>query len=148
MGKIVSLILTGFLLFACSQSNYKITGNIINRISLNQSGYLADILQESNIEAEYILVIAADGTAFFVSEASFSEIKIISEKGEFNSESSSLPPVSNLNNIIEICVYNSDFPVENYLTPFSKRMNNFKLIGENSKNGHHVRKYKLREDSK
>ncbi|MDO9576551.1 MAG: hypothetical protein Q7J16_01570 [Candidatus Cloacimonadales bacterium] len=146
MGKIVVFILTGIFLFSCAQPGIKITGNIDEQITVNQSGNLAEILQKYNIQAEYILVVAADGTAFFVSDNSLTEIEISQKNGKFNSDTASLPPVCNLNNIIEICVYNSDFPLVDHQTPFSERISQFEFLGESSKDGHFVRKYKLNDE--
>jgi hypothetical protein len=144
MAKVIVSLLLGLLLFSCSETSYRITGNIDAQVASDKTGNVESILQEFGIIAEYALIIADDGTAFFISENSFSEIEINSKKGKFNSGSSNLPPVCNLNNIIEICVYNSDFPVENHQTPFSVRMNDFEFLGENSRKGHFVKKYRLK----
>jgi len=145
MAKLISFLLLGLLLFSCSETGYQITGNISEQTVSTQSGKLEEILLEKDIKAEYILFIASDGTAFFISEKSIPEINIIRQKDKYNTETSSLPPVCNLNDITEICISNSDFPLENYQTPFSIRMNDFELLGESSKDGYFVRKYKLKE---
>ncbi|MCF7794496.1 MAG: hypothetical protein K9N09_04275 [Candidatus Cloacimonetes bacterium] len=145
MARIAVLLIVIILLSGCSGSGILITGNIAGRQVLRQTGNLSEILQQKEIPAEYALVIAADGTAFFISERSFSEIKIAKEKGKFNSTSKTLPPVCNLKNIVEICIYYSEYPVIDNKTPFSSRLEDFEFFGQNSKNDHFVRKYRLKE---
>ena len=142
MARLIVFLLIGLFPFSCSQSQITITGNIQENIIITETGNLAEIFESKNISAEYILVIAVDGTAFFISEKSISELEIVKEKGKFQTETTILPPVCNLNNITEICVYVSDFALEEYQTPFSKRISEFELLGENSREGHFVRKYK------
>ena len=147
MAKLIIFLLAGIILISCTQPKIAITGNLENSKTISANGNLAEIFEKAEIEAEYILVIASDGTAFFVSEKSISEIEITREKGNFNSKTSSLPPVCNLNNIVEICVYNSDFTQENQHNPFAERIAEFEFLGESSKAGHFVRKYKLKQEN-
>jgi hypothetical protein len=142
MAKLITFLLLGLLFFSCSQSQITIIGNIQENIIITETGNLAEIFESKNVTTEYILIIAADGTAFFISEKSIGELDLIKEKGIFQTETSTLPPVCNLNNITEICIYNSDFSMTNYETPFSKKLSEFELLGENSRECHFVRKYK------
>jgi len=139
-----SIVLLGLILFICSCSNphIRITGNLAEFSTIDETGNLAEILESNNVTAEYILVVAADGTAFFVSSKSISALQITKKNNEFHTLTTTLPPVCNLNNIKEICVYISDFPREDDHTPFSARIAQFEFLGENSRDGHLVRKYK------
>ena len=144
MARVIYLILAGVFLFGCSQSQIKISGNLDQKTHLNQTGNLAEILSDKDIEAEYLLLIAADGTAVFLSERSLGEIRISKSGKTFNSRSDVLPPVCSLNDLKEICIYFSNYPLTDHQTPFSLRMQDFRFLGESSQSGHYVRKYKLK----
>lgn len=148
MAKITIFVFVVILLVGCAQTGIQITGNIAKQKVLRQTGNLAEVFHQNDISAEYALVIAADGTAFFISEKSFPEIDLIVEDGKINSSSASLPPVCNLNNIKEICLYNSNFPLTHHQTSFSLRISDFEFLGQSARNDHFVRKYKLKENRK
>jgi hypothetical protein len=135
---IMILLLTGF-----GRSGYLLTGNISEVLSVSQEDVLSEILQD----AEYALLVGSDGTAVFLSENSFTKIIINNESGKWNCSTDILPPVCNILNLKEICIFKSFFgkkiTIENEnLHPFAVRMRDFEFLGESQKNGHTVRKYK------
>ncbi len=146
MAKIIIILISLIVLISCSPKKYLISGNIEAPLKSSETGFLDEVLNEQNIRAEYVLLITSDGIAVLLSERSFPLIKIAKEGSRFQTSSSYLPPVSNLNDLIEISIYNSDHPLQNFYTPFSSRMNDFQFLGESSRDGHFVRKYQLKED--
>ncbi len=144
MARLIFIILAVVFFFGCYQSQIEVSGNIERKVFLNQTGNLLEILHSKAIVAEYLLLIATDGTAVFICEKSFSELEIIRKKGKFATQTGSLPPVCNLNEIKEICIYNSSYPLSDHQTPFSLRLQEFQFLGESSQAGHYVRKYKLK----
>ncbi len=136
-------IIAILLLTGCSRSGYLLTGNINDVLSVSQEGILSEILQHT----EYALLIGSDGTAVFLSQKSFPEITIHKENKKWNCSTEILPPVCNIRNLKEICIFKSFFSdkiiVENEnLHPFAVRMRDFEFLGESQKNGHTVRKYR------
>ena len=92
-------------------------------------------------------MIGSDGTAVFLSRNSFPEITINKENRKWNCSTEILPPVCNIYNLKEICIFKSFFSekitVQNEnLHPFAVRMRDFEFLGESQKNGHTVRKYR------
>ena len=141
--KIFYLLFAILLLTGCGRSGYLLTGNINEVLSVSRSGVLSVILED----AEYALLVGSDGIAVFLSENSFPEITIQKENGKWNCSTEILPPVCNIRNLKEICIFKSFFgkkiKVENEnLHPFAVRMKDFKFLGESQKNGHTVRKYR------
>ena len=139
----VYLSITILLLTGCGRSGYLLTGNLTEESYVSLSGILSEILED----AEYALLIGSDGTAVFLSENSFPEITIHKESGKWNCSTEILPPVCNIHNLKEICIFKSFFEnkikVENEnLHPFAVRMRDFEFLGESQKNGHTVRKYR------
>ena len=137
------LLLSLLLLVSCSQKDYLISGNIATNLHVKLTGNLAEILNEAGVNAEYVLLIASDGTAAFLGERAFPHINVVKKGGKYNTESKILPPVTGLYGLTEICVYNSNFRVENYQTPFSLKLKEFEFLGESSMNGYVVRKYSM-----
>jgi len=144
MGKII-IVLALLSLVACSPGGYRLSGNIDSEFQTKQTGNLKEILAYYELEAEYALLIASDGIAVLISEPSFSLIEIYSESKKINTRSDLLPPVSNLNDLNEIVIYNWNYPLTGSHTPFSLRLLEFNFLGESSRNGHSVRKYNLSE---
>ena len=137
------LLITILLLTGCGRSGYLLTGNINEVSSVSQEGILSEIIED----AEYALLVGSDGTAVFLSENSFPEITIHKENRKWNCSTDILPPVCNIHNLKEICIFKSFFgkkiKVENEnLHPFAVRMRDFEFLGESQKNGHTVRKYR------
>jgi hypothetical protein len=141
--KFFYLLIAILFLTGCGRSGYLLTGNITEESVVSQRGILSNILED----AEYALLIGSDGTAVFLSENSFPEITIHKESGKWNCSTDILPPVCNIRNLKEICIFKSFFgkkiQVENEdLHPFAVRMRDFEFLGESQKNGHTVRKYR------
>ena len=137
------LLITILLLTSCGRSGYLLTGNLTEESVVSYSGVLSNILGD----AEYALLIGSDGTAVFLSDNSFPEITINKENRKWNCSTEILPPVCNIRNLKEICIFKSFFgkkiKVENEnLHPFAVRMRDFEFLGESQKNGHTVRKYR------
>jgi len=144
IGKIIGCIflITSFVaVSSCSQSGYQITGNLESEILADKVGTLTDIFLSYNLNVEYVLLIAGDGTAVFLSEKSFPDLEVIRSKGKYSTKSESLPPVCNLSGVVEIAIYNNTYRSEDIYTPFYKKMENYQLLGESSMKGHIVRKY-------
>ena len=136
-------IIVILLLIGCGRSGYLLTGNINEVLSISRSGILSKIIGD----AEYALLVGSDGTAVLLSESSFSEITIKKENRKWNCSTEILPPVCNIRNLKEICIFKSFFEkkikIENEnLYPFAVRMRDFEFLGESQKNGHTVRKYR------
>ncbi len=141
--KFFYLLIAILLLVGCSRSGYLLTGNLTEEVVVSQIGILSNILED----AEYALLIGSDGTAVFLSQNSFPEITINKENGKWNCSTEILPPVCNIRNLKEICIFKPFFgekiTVENEeLHPFAVRMRDFEFLGEAQKNGHIVRKYR------
>ena len=137
------ILITVLLLIGCRSSGYLITGNVSDESVVTSRGKLSNILED----AEYALLIGFDGTAVFLSQNSFPEITINKENGKWNCSTEILPPVCNIRNLKEICIFKPFFgekiTVENEnLHPFAARMRDFEFLGEAQKNGHIVRKYR------
>lgn len=146
MEKIILIFLLILLLTGCQQAEILLSGNLQNKQMISQTGNFVEIFDHLQIPAEYALVIAHDGTAYFISESSFSKIELVKKNDSFNTVSDQLPPVCNLNHIKEICIYNSNFPQQDHLTPFASRIAEFDYLGQISRNNHFVRKYKLKKE--
>ena len=134
------LIVTFFLfIFACSSNNLVLSGNIKSKTVISNEGRLDEILNEIAPSAKYALLIGSDGTAALVTSRSFSMIYIQKDKKGWNSKADNLPPVCNIRNLKEICIYSR---TSNNKNRFSERLNDFVFLGQSSKNGYYVRKYK------
>ena len=138
-----SLLITILLLTVCGRSGCLLTGNLTEESLVSRSGVLSNILGD----AEYALLIGSDGTAVFLSQNSFPEITIHKKIGKWNCSTDILPPVCNIRNLKEICIFKSysdkKMTIENEdLHPFAVRMKDFEFLGESQKNGHIVRKYR------
>jgi hypothetical protein len=145
MAKIKLLCLLLCLLSACSSGFYEITGNVDTIIKTNRSADLSEIFEENGLQPEYALLIASDGTALLVSERSFPHLEIKRDKGVYSTSSEILPPVSNIRDLSEISIYSSAYPLQDNHTPFSRRIRDFEFLGESSRNGHFIRKYRLKD---
>ncbi|MCF7858130.1 MAG: hypothetical protein K9N07_02235 [Candidatus Cloacimonetes bacterium] len=135
-----SILLSLLLWFAsCSPPGILISGNIDYTTFIHQNGKLNNLLQTLSPAAEYALIIGSDGTAVLVTAKSFSEIEIYKKADRWFSKTEKLPPVCNIKDIKEICVY-SQVPAE--YNSFEERFKDFEFLGQSSKNDHYVRKYK------
>lgn len=139
MVKRVSILFFILSLFACSQNNLIVTGNIVDGAEISNEGRLDEILEDIVSSAKYALLIGSDGTAALITSRSFSKIHIQRDKDGWNSKANNLPAVCNIRNLKEICVY-SRTSIEN--NHFSDRLNYFEFLGQSSKNGYYARKYK------
>ncbi|HPR18161.1 MAG TPA: hypothetical protein PLD62_07935 [Candidatus Cloacimonadota bacterium] len=146
MARSIILLMLVAILSACVQPQILVTGNVENICSIEDGGNLAELLKQHEITAEYVLFIAADGTAFLTSEKSFSALEFSKKKRKFYSHSALLPPVCNLHDVREICVFRTDYSQSGKQNEqFYQRLTDFQKLGESSQNGYSVRKYKLRE---
>lgn len=141
MVKRVSILFFILSLFACSSNNLILTGNIKVGAEISNEGRLNEMLNEIAPSVKYALLIGSDGTAALITSRSFSKIHIQNDKNEWNSKAINLPAVCNIRNLKEICVYSSTSSNNNH---FSDRLNDFEFLGQSSKNGYFVRKYKER----
>ena len=141
MVKRVSILFFILSLFACSPNNLIVTGNIENGAEISNEGRLDEIFNEIAPSVKYALLIGSDGTAALITSQSFSKIHIQNDKNEWNSKAYKLPAVCNIRNLKEICVYSRTSIKNNH---FSDRLNDFKFLGQSSKNGYYARKYKER----
>jgi len=139
MVKRVLVIFFILSLFACSTNNLILTGNVKEGTIINSNGRFDEILNSIAPSAKYALLIGSDGTAALITSRSFSKIYIQKEKKDWNSKADDLPAVCNIRNLKEICIYSRTSSNNNR---FSDRLNDFKFIGQSSKNGYYVRKYK------
>ena len=135
-----------FLLVACSSVSLELIGDIDDNQHILKSGNLRETLSDKAPKAEYALIIGKDGTAALLSEKSFHQVEIVLEKGNWNSSAPKLPPVCNIKNIDSICIYQPGFSDSEIDSSFSKIISEFQFLGESSKAGHFVRKYKRREN--
>ena len=141
--KFTFFIITILLLTDCGKTGYLLTGNISEVLPVSQEGILSEMLGD----AEYALLIGSNGTAVFLSRNSFPEITVNKENGKWNCSTDILPPVCNIHNLKEICIFKPFFGEKitiekEKLHPFAARMRDFEFLGEAQKNGHIVRKYK------
>ena len=139
MVKRVSILFFILSLFACTQNNLSLSGNIKVRTEISNQGRLDEILNEIAPSVKYALLIGSDGIAALITSRSFSKINIQKDKNGWNSKANDLPAVCNIRNLKEICVY-SRTSIEN--NHFSDRLNDFEFLGLSSKNGYYARKYK------
>jgi hypothetical protein len=144
MARLILFSLLICFVFSCSSPSLYFSGNLAEDIPVVNAGNLAEIFQDLDIKPEYTLFIARDGTAFLISEKSFSHVYLQKDKNGFHSRSEVLPPVCNLNDLKEISLFVSNFNIKDGKTPFNEKIDRFDFLGENSRNGHWVRKYKLR----
>lgn len=135
----VSVLFLILSLFACSPNNLILTGNIKVGTKISNEGRLDEILRSITPSAKYALLIGSDGTAALITSRSFSKIYIQLDKNDWNSKTDDLPAVCNIRNLKEICIYSKTSSENNN---FSVRMNDFKFLGQSSKNGYYARKYK------
>ncbi|MEA2096688.1 MAG: hypothetical protein U9P73_08380 [Candidatus Cloacimonadota bacterium] len=134
-----SIVFLVLFLFACSSNNLMLTGNIKVGTKINNQGRLDEILKDIAPSAKYALLIGLDGTAALITSRSFSKIHIQNDKNEWNSKADDLPAVCNIRNLKEICIYSRTSNKDNR---FSDRLNDFEFLGQSSKNGYYVRKYR------
>jgi len=139
MVKYLSIAILIVFLSACAKDNLNVTGNINTGIKITDEGSLDELLTDFAPHSKYALIVGFDGTAALLTSRSFSKVFIQKEKNVWNSASEELPAVSNINAIKEICIYQRETTSENY---FAKRLNDFKFLGQSSKNGYYARKYK------
>lgn len=128
------------LLFSCTNPSLDLIGNISAETAISKSDNLQKILQESAPKAEYALIIGKDGTAVLITENSFSHLILQISNGCWNSSAADLPPVCNIKDIAAICIYQPEFT--DSINSFSSILERFEFLGESSKAGHFVRKYK------
>ncbi len=126
-------------LFACKANDLILTGNIEDVVKISNEGGLDDILNNFAPSSKYALLIGSDGTAVLITSQSFSKIYIYKNKIGWNSKADKLPVVCNIKNLKEICIYSK---TSNNVNRFSERLNDFEFLGQSSKNGYYVRKYK------
>ena len=141
MVKRISILFLVLFLFACAPNDLILTGNIEDGVKITDEGRFDEILTNLAPSANYALLIGSDGTAALVTSRSFSMIYIQKNNKEWNSKTDNLPAVCNIRNLKEICVYSR---TSNENNNFSERMNDFEFLGQSSKNGFYVRKYKER----
>ena len=139
MVKRISIVFFILLLFACAPNDLILTGNIEEGVKINDEGRFDEILTNLAPSANYALLIGSDGTAALITSRSFSKIYIHKDKNGWNSKADNLPAVCNIRNLKEICMYSRTSKNNNR---FSDRLNDFKFLGQSSKNGYYVRKYK------
>ncbi len=139
MVKKVSILLLILFLFACAPNDLILTGNIESGTVISSEGRFDEILKDIVPSTRYALIVGSDGTAALITSRSFSKIYIHKNKNGWNSKTDDLPAVCNIKNIKEICIYSRTS--NNH---FSDRLNDFELLGQSSKNGYYVRKYKER----
>ena len=145
MVKFLSIVALLFLI-SCSSTNLELTGDIDENQFISHSGNLQKILSESAPKAEYALIIGIDGTAVLLTERSFNEVEIQQIKGNWISSVIDLPPVCNIKNIAEICLYQPNFSDSEKLDSFSRIISEFEFLGESSRSDQFVRKYKRKEN--
>jgi len=138
MVKYLSIAVIIVFLSSCAHDNLIITGNINTGIEITEEGALNELLADLAPHAKYALIVGSDGTAALITSRGFSNVYIKHMKNSWNSISENLPAVSNINAIKEICVYKKYFPKNQ----FAERLNDFEFLGQISKNGYYVRKYK------
>ena len=141
MVRIVLIVTLVLFIFACSSNNLVLSGNIKSKVVISNEGRLDEILNEITPSAKYVLLIGSDGTAVLVTSRSFSKIYIHNNNEIWNSKADNLPAVCNIRNLKEICIYRKTSNNHNH---FSERLNDFEFLGQSSKNGYYVRKYKER----
>jgi hypothetical protein len=141
MVKRISIVFFILLLFACTPNDLTLTGNIDGGIKISSEGKLDEILKDIAPSAKYALLIGYDGTATLITSRSFPKICIQKDKNRWNSKADNLPAVCNIRNLKELCIYSKN---SNNNNRFSDRLNDFELLGQSSKNGYYIRKYKER----
>lgn len=124
--------------FTHSFADVLLSGNLENK-HIDSTGELSKIIPEF---AEYALLIGSDGTAAFISADSFYKIEIQNTNNIFSSQSQGLPPVCNIKDLVEICIYRSYYSNS---SSFTQKMKEFEFLGTGTKNGHFARKYKKKE---
>lgn len=139
MVKYLSIAILIVFLSSCAQDNLLVTGNINTGMKITEEGTLDELLRDLAPHAKYALIIGSDGTAALLTSRSFSKVYIQHVKNTWNSVSVDLPAVTNINAVKEICIYQRETTNDNY---FAKRLNDFEFLGQSSKNGYYVRKYK------
>ena len=139
MVKRISILFLILSLFACSSKNLILTGNIDGRAEISSVGRLDEILESIAPSAKYTFLIGYDGTAVLITSQSFSKIYIHKDNKGWYSKADNLPAVCNIKNLKEICVYTKTSRKNNR---FADRLNDFEFLGQSSKNGYYVRKYK------
>ena len=139
MVKRASIVFLVLSFFACSPNNLILTGNIEDDATISSEGKLDEIFSDITPSAKYALLIGSDGTAALITSRSFSKIYIQKDRNIWNSNAKDLPAVCNIRNLKEICIYSRTSSNNNH---FSDRLNDFEFLGQSSKNGYYVRKYK------
>jgi len=133
-----AFILSILIIWHLTINALEFTGNIQESTDLMNDTNLNELINTIAPEADYALLIGFDGTAALITSRSFQMIEIVKQDSVWNSVTEDLPAVCNIRNLKEICIYLKT----NGPNKFSKRLNDFEFIGQSSKNGHFVRKYK------
>ena len=141
MVKLASIVVIVLIFIACSPSNLILTGNIEANTKITYEGKFDEILDVVAPNAKYALLIGTDGTAVLLTSQSFSNIYIQKNNSVWDSKATNLPAVCNIRNLKEICIYSR---IPNNNNNFADRLNNFEFLGQSSKNGYYIRKYKER----
>lgn len=143
------LVISLYSVYAVSDVPF-FSGNLSE--SSNISKGKLDKISANLGEFDYALLIGSDGTAAYIHNKAFSNVKITKSWGKWKIKAKDLPDVCNIENLSEISLFQkkSNYSLEiwdnqtkkNIITPFTARLSEFELLGKSSKNGFNVRKYK------
>ena len=152
MQKLLQIATIGLILLAgCSSGSLSITGDVDKVYYIHQSDNLEAIFKYLTLKPENALIEGYDGTSVYLDSQAFSEIQLWNKNGVWESESKTLPAVSNIKNIKEICVFQplAKYEIQvqeldkiRFISPFQAKTNQYKILGESSKNGFHTKKLK------
>ncbi|MDP8220509.1 MAG: hypothetical protein P9X26_04140 [Candidatus Stygibacter frigidus] len=146
---IIFILCTNLLLVSAPLA---LIGNISHREEIETKGCFAELLANTDINADAALIIGSDGTAALIEKSAFKLIYLHYDDPGWSSVSTSLPPVCNIKDIKEIAIWQSSWDIQfevdlegNYpriYTPFNWIMQDYNYLATSAKNGYQVEKYK------
>ena len=141
------LLLTLLLcLLALAAEPLALTGNVIPGSSINSKGCLEDFFMELDIDADAVLLIGADSTTAYIERSALKMVFLHPSDNSWLAIAPSLPPVCNIKNLSEICVFQSFWQksltinATNY-SPFTWKLAYLTNTANSEKNGFHAIKY-------
>ena len=135
-----------FCFLALAAEPLPITGNVPVGSIIERKGCLEDILIELDIDADAVLLIGADSTTAYIEKSTLKMVFLHPSDDSWLAYSPSLPPVCNIKNLSEVCIFQSFWQNslaidDKIFTPFSWKLAYLKKNANSEKNGYHAIKY-------
>ncbi len=147
------LLFLFFLSISLLHATPELSGDLGGKYELSVAGNLQTIINTVAPLCDAALLIGEDGTSVLIPAYAFKQVTLSVQYGKWNSVAPLLPPVAKIRNIQEIClqqipakysinIQNSQRTI--VVSPFQFILSQYKFLGDSSKNGYLLSKYKLK----